>query len=165
MQFPKRTQTHILESDSWKILRQSLPSEWIVREVTERDYGIDCYVEIVWRNNEVTGDLCLLQLKSSGSIDWEESPSEWGKKARFSGIKKSTVNYWMGLPVPVFLMWAEVNTCKLFFASVKEQVRAQYPAYLDQDRNTMGFDFYSERTGNNAPLRSAVFPTVTLSLC
>ena len=127
MQFPKRTPTHVSESASWKILQQSLPAEWIIREVTERDYGVDCYVEIVWHNNEVTGDLCSLQLKSSDTINWKESSSKWGKKARFSGIKKSTVNYWMGLPVPVFLMWAEVQTGSLFFCIGKRASKSAIP--------------------------------------
>ena len=144
MQFPKRTETHVIESASWKVLQQAIPPAWIVREVTERDYGIDCYVEVVWHDNQVTGDLCSLQLKGSETIDWEDAASEWGRKARYSGVKKSTVNYWMRLPVPVFLIWAELKTGKMYYVSVKEQVRAQYPAYLDQSQKTMGFVFQSE---------------------
>lgn len=126
------------------MLQGAIPADWIVREVTERDYGIDCYVEIVWNDKQVTGDLCSLQLKGSKSIGWQDSDSKWGKRARFSGISKSTVNYWMRLPVPVFLMWADLKAGKVYFASVKEQVRAQYPAYLDEKQNTMGFDFHAE---------------------
>jgi Domain of unknown function (DUF4365) len=144
MQFPNRTSSHISESASWKILQHSLPPEWIIREPTERDYGVDYYVEIVRHNNQVTGELCILQLKSSKCVKWKKTQSTMGRKARFKGIKKSTVNYWMGLPVPVFLMWAEVDTGKMYFASVKEQVRAQFPAYRDQKQNTIGFDFYSD---------------------
>ena len=144
MEFPKRTATHISESASWKILQSALPSEWIVREISERDYGVDCYIEIVWKDHEVTGDLCSIQLKSTDRIEWSSQKTKRGHKFRFSGIKKSTVNYWMNLPVPVFLMLAETSTGKLFFAPVKDQVRSQYPEYLDENQKTLGFNFYSD---------------------
>ena len=37
----------MLESESWRLLQTLAPHEWIVRELTERDYGIDCYIELV----------------------------------------------------------------------------------------------------------------------
>ena len=52
MEFPKRALTHISESASWKILQNCLPPEWIIRDVTERDYGVDCYLEIVWKDHQ-----------------------------------------------------------------------------------------------------------------
>jgi len=144
MKFPKRTVSHISESASWKILQNTLPAEWIIREVTERDYGVDCYVEIVWKNNEITGDLCSIQLKSCNQIKWSSKKTKLGSKTTLSGIKKSTINYWMNLPVPVFLMLAETSTGNLFFAPVKGQIRSQYPAYLDNKHKTLGFSFYSD---------------------
>lgn len=143
MEFPKRAATHIAESASWKILQNALPAEWIIREVTERDYGVDCYVEIVGQNKQVTGNLCSIQLKSSKSIEWSAKTTKWGRKATFSGIKKETVNYWMNLPVPVFLMWAETSTGSIYFASVENQVRSRYEEYLDEKQRTFGFNFYS----------------------
>lgn len=144
MEFPKRTKTHIAETSSWKILQQAMPSKWIVREVTERDYGIDCYLEIIWKNNEITGDLCSLQLKGCEALQWEKKVGKWGKKTRYSGIKKSTVNYWMNLPVPVFLMVAEISSGRLYFSPIKEQVRLQYSAYIDEHQTTLGFPLFSE---------------------
>lgn len=47
MKYPERIDKHITESSSYKIFSNAIPDNWIVREVTERDYGIDCYVEIV----------------------------------------------------------------------------------------------------------------------
>ncbi len=144
MEFPKRTDSHVTESASWKILQKSLPEEWVIREVTERDYGIDCYVEIVQKDRQVTGDLCSIQLKGTDGIEWSKDANGQHSRARFSGIKKTTINYWMNLPVPVFLMWADIAKGKLFFSPVKAQVRRQYIAYLDQKQKTLGFDFFSD---------------------
>jgi hypothetical protein len=41
-----RTQTHIIDSRAVKAVMAHLPHHWVVRELTERDYGIDLMVEI-----------------------------------------------------------------------------------------------------------------------
>lgn len=134
MQFPKRADEHIKESAGWKVFQNTIPNEWIIRDVTERDYGIDAYVEIT-TNDEVSGNLFLIQLKTTNKIEWKEN------YARFSGIKKTTINYWYHLPVPVFLFWIELNTKNLYFASVKEQIRGQYQDFINENIQTMSFGF------------------------
>lgn len=129
--FPKRTDTHIKETDSWKILRNNIPSEWLIREVSERDYGIDCYIELVNTDKEVTGDLLSGQLKGTERLDWLVG-DDGTKEATFSGIKAETIHYWMNLPVPVFLFVADLTERTLYFAPVKQQVRRQYRNYLNQ---------------------------------
>nr|MBC8218414.1 DUF4365 domain-containing protein [Planctomycetota bacterium] len=132
MKFPKRSDTHIKESDSWKILKSRCPAEWIIREVSERDYGIDCYIELVNRDNEVTGDLLSVQLKGTDNIKWRVINEEM-KEATFSGLAAETIHYWMNLSVPVFLFVADLNSRNVYFAPVKKQVRSQYSKYLNQD--------------------------------
>lgn len=144
MEYPKRSSSHIKETASWKIFSSKVPDEWIIREVTERDYGIDSYVEIVSPNGDVRGDLCSVQLKSSSSINWTTLPDSENKIAKFAGLKKSTVNYWMGLPIPVFLIWAVVDCGKAFFSPIKEQTRKKYSKYLDPNIKTFSFDFIDE---------------------
>ena len=132
MKFPKRTDQHLAESESWKILLSKAPKNWIVRELSERDYGIDAYIEIASTKGDITGELCSIQLKGSKTIDWREM------SANFS-IKMPTVNYWMGLPVPVFMVWTDNTERRAFFAPVKSQVREKYDKYLTQ--KTLGFEF------------------------
>jgi len=131
MKLPKRLDTHIKESASWKILENKVPAEWVIREVSERDYGIDCYIELVNKDNEITGDLLSGQLKGTEKIKWKAKRNEV-REATFSGIKIETIHYWMNLPVPVFLLVADLTDTKLYFASVKQQVRSQYKKYLKQ---------------------------------
>ena len=130
MKLPKRISTHIKESDAWKILLTQVPPEWIVREVSERDYGIDCYIELVNKEAEVTGDLLSIQLKGSQNLRWK---SEGNKEfVSYSGIRIETINYWMSLPVPVFLFLADLSERTVYFCSVKEQVREQYTKFTEQ---------------------------------
>lgn len=138
MEFPKRTTQHITETVSWKILRAKAPDHWLVREVSERDYGIDAYVELVSRKGEVTGDLCSIQLKGSEKIEWQKDENQQPYRATFS-IEKPTINYWMGLPVPVFLVWTDNQEQRAYLAPVKSQVREQYDKYLAQE--SISFEF------------------------
>ncbi|MBW2078736.1 MAG: DUF4365 domain-containing protein [Deltaproteobacteria bacterium] len=132
MKYPKRPPTHIKETESWKILQHSVPSEWMVRGVSERDYGIDCYIEMVGRDGSVRGDLLSIQLKGTESLNWVHNEKQKRQETKFSGIKIETINYWMNLAVPVFLCIAETSTKRLYFAPVKQQVRNQYKKYKNQ---------------------------------
>lgn len=115
MDFPLRHITHSLERDAIEILSSYLPKEWIVREMTERDYGIDLYVEIVGKDRKVTGQLVAIQVKGKSKINFNKND-----EYTFSRIKRSTINYWTHLPVPVFIIvlciknkvpyWANINS-------------------------------------------------------
>ena len=132
MKYPQRPSTHIKETKSWKILKNSVPSEWMVREVSERDYGVDCYLEIVGNDGSVKGDLLSIQLKGTDHLDWKQNNKQKRQEAIFSGIKIETINYWMNLAVPVFLCVAETSTGNLYYAPIKNQVRNQYKKYMNQ---------------------------------
>lgn len=114
MEYPQRIDTHISESISFSALSSVLPEEWIVRELTERDYGVDLYVELVGKNGEITGDLVALQVKSANSVQFNDKGF-----FTYSGIKKSTINYWIGLPVPVFLIVVDLSNKHVYWSSVE----------------------------------------------
>lgn len=141
MDFPKRTAQHITETGSWKVLKAKAPDSWLVREVSERDYGIDAYIELVTLKGEVTGDLCSVQLKGSETIEWQKDEQDQPVRATFS-IEMPTINYWMGLPVPVFLVWTDNTAQRAYVAAVKSQVRKQFDKYLKQD--SLSFEFRPE---------------------
>lgn len=44
--FHMRTQSHIIDTKAVKAVMAQLPDHWVVRELSERDYGIDLLVEI-----------------------------------------------------------------------------------------------------------------------
>lgn len=118
MEYPKRIDSHISESISFNILSSALPKEWIVRELTERDYGIDLYVELVGKDRKVTGDLVALQVKSIDSVQFNDKGL-----FTYSGIKMSTINYWLGLPVPVFLVVVDLSNQHVYWSSVETNQR------------------------------------------
>ena len=121
MKLPKRVPQHISETASFKIFSSKVPNNWIIRDVTERDYGIDCYLEIVNQNNELTGDLALIQLKSRQSILWTKE-----NKFTLSKIDIATTNYWYSFPVPVFIFLVDINRNELYYLPIGNYIKTHY---------------------------------------
>ena len=113
MDFPTRAPEHVSESSSLKIVRNSLPALWVVRDISERDYGIDLYVEMVHHDAKLRGNMLALQVKSKKKVVFSNAEHQ------LSGIKRSTINYWLSLPVPVFVCLACISTGKCFWANVE----------------------------------------------
>ena len=143
MKLPSRPATHLTEAASWRLLQSLAPETWIVREVTERDYGIDAYIEITSDAGEITGDLISVQLKGTESLNWK-APKKAGKKSKNEmddldhtagspQIATSTANYWERLPVPVFLFVADLSAGDIYFTSVEPAIRRDYGKLASQD--------------------------------
>ncbi|MEH0083819.1 DUF4365 domain-containing protein [Vibrio antiquarius] len=141
MEYPRRINTHIYESKSLDIVSRSLPPEWIVRELTERDYGIDLYVELVTKDGLVTGDMIALQVKSTTTCRFNSK-----NKFSLSGIKRSTLNYWQGLPVPVFVFLVDLNSENVYWCCVQEELRK---GSFNGDSATITLGFYKHNTLSN----------------
>jgi hypothetical protein len=136
MRFPTRDQSHVTETASFKRLDRCIPDHWIVRHASERDYGIDCLIEpVADPGGPVEGHLLAIQMKGTKEISWRGGTDD--TETVYSGTRVETVNYWMGLPLPVFLCVHDQNTDAVFYARVQHQVRRRYHELLKQD--TFGF--------------------------
>lgn len=131
MRLPQRPTTHVTEAAAWKILQANAPDSWILREVTERDYGIDAYIEIATDQGEITGELISVQLKGTASINWRGKIGD--RRATSPAIKTSTANYWERLPVPVFLFVADLAEKEMYFVPVEPFIRRSYEKLSSQD--------------------------------
>lgn len=140
-ELPYRGKTHVIETLSRTLLLRALPPEWICREVLERDYGIDLYIEMIGESGLLTGHIVAVQLKARQNIRWrgknQNDVSNW---FLLTGIPKTTIKYWMALQVPVFLFLVELSSKKVFYAAVKRQVRQRYGRF--QKYNSFGFRFF-----------------------
>lgn len=125
MKFPKRPEAHVKEAEAWRLLQNLAPKEWIVREVSERDYGIDIYIELVSKDGNLTGQLMSVQLKGQQNIEWELSDGGH-RVARSPSIMTTTASYWLALPVPVFLFVADLSAKNVYFVAVQEDLRTRF---------------------------------------
>lgn len=128
MKLPQRQKQHISETASYKLFSSKIPDNWIVRDVTERDYGIDCYLELVNDNNELSGEIALIQLKSKQNIPWTKDDTY-----TLNGIEISTTNYWYKFPIPVFIFLTDIQAQELFFISVDYVIKRNFDDYVKQD--------------------------------
>jgi hypothetical protein len=125
MRLPQRPEQHVIETAAWRLLQALAPREWIVREVTERDYGIDCYIEFASSEGSITGDLMSVQLKGTKKLDWK-SLKRSGRASKTPPIQTATANYWLSLPIPVFVFVADLREENIFFSPAKEVLRNRY---------------------------------------
>lgn len=136
MKMPKRAIQHVSETASYKIFSKKIPNNWIIREVTERDYGIDCYVELVDKNNCLTGHLISFQLKSQTNIKWSKKNPDF---YNFPAIDIGTVNYWYLFAVPVFICLVDIGEEQVYFLPVRTFVRRNFKKYALQDKLSFRF--------------------------
>jgi hypothetical protein len=71
-----RTYQHIIDTKAVKLTLNAMPDHWVVRDLSERDYGIDLMVEIFSEQGkdefghsfyDATGRVCYLQVKGTNS--------------------------------------------------------------------------------------------------
>ena len=135
---PKRADNHIRETTGYKVLESVIPPEWIIRCVTERDYGVDCYIELVDEHNNLTGEIAFVQMKATDAINWRLDNG-----VRFYKVEKSTTNYLRSFRIPTYLFLVDLSTKELFFVSVKEYVAEHYDEYMAN--GTFAYEFYHDR--------------------
>ena len=138
-ELPKRADNHIRESAGSKVLESLIPASWIIREVTERDYGIDCYIEIVNADKRLTGEIAFVQMKTTDKIDWRIKD----KGFKFYKVERSTTNYLIGFKIPTYLFLVDLSTKEMFFLSVKEYILEHYKDYLKP--GSFAYEFSHDR--------------------
>ena len=118
-----------------RLFQAVAPESWILRETTERDYGVDAYVELVSPGGDITGKLMSAQLKAHTQLKWRSGTGK-ARVATSPAIKTSTTAYWFNLPVPVFLFVADLAEHKIHYISVKEHIRRNYQKLNTQESMT-----------------------------
>lgn len=149
--YPKRAPQHIQESRSLRAFSSRLPDDWILRHVTERDYGLDCLVEIPL-GDRLVGHVFGAQLKATKTLQWHQ-----GDTAALPGISCSTANYWLGLPFPVFLFLFVEEEDRVFVANVRAQCRRQYEKLVQQETTSFTIHRQLNLDDKDADLLLALF--------
>lgn len=110
----------------------------MIRDVTERDYGIDCYIELVDDCKRLTGEIAFLQMKTITQIEWHDTNNRF----RYYNVKKSTTNYLANFKIPTYVFWVDLTTREMFFISVKEYICEHFEHYINAEN--FAYDFYHD---------------------
>lgn len=139
-ELPIRADNHIRETSGYKVLESVIPSQWMIRDVTERDYGIDCYIELVDEDNRLTGEIAFVQMKSTDKIDWRVRDNGF----RFYKVERTTTNYLSGFRIPTYLFLVDLTAKELYFLPVKEYKLEHYKEYSSKT-DSFFYEFYKDR--------------------
>lgn len=112
-----RTYQHIIDTKSIKKILKSFPDHWVVRELSERDYGTDLIIEIFLESGkdkhehtvyESSGCICNIQVKGTNeSLNISKSDSS----VHYSFSKKSLL-YIERFATPFLLIRVDVSDDK-----------------------------------------------------
>ncbi|MBF04850.1 MAG: hypothetical protein CMP76_16330 [Flavobacterium sp.] len=162
---PKRkSESHIIEKKSLKIINDLLPEYWTIREY-KPDYGIDLSIELFEKKDyggkplyDTLGEHLFVQVKGVESIQWstiqikkrnniENSPlSENDTIGKIEVIKFSidtnelfTVHR-MGNTIPVILFLVDVTNYEIYFLCLNDYIEKvilpQTPNFFSLDQET-----------------------------
>jgi hypothetical protein len=123
-----RTQTHIVDSKAVKVVMAHLPHHWVVRELTERDYGIDLMVEIFAPGLKdakgkdafaATGSVFHIQIKGT-----EEALKSVQAGTINYCIDKNSLSYVEKFSIPFFLFRVSVaDPQKIYFLWIQRYIK------------------------------------------
>lgn len=102
-----RTYTHIVDSKAIKAVINELPIEWVIRSLTERDYGIDLMVELFEEDGPDKSG--RTKYRSSGwtanlQIKGTETPLKIGKKGLSVTLNTDFLHYAERFAIPFVLL-------------------------------------------------------------
>lgn len=97
--YPKRTQTHTIDTMAVRRLITTLSEDWIIRDLSDRDYGIDLKLEY-FDGQSPTGIIIFLQVKGTNKIIKERAGI-----VTFKNFPIHTLNYSNLFPEPFYLVY------------------------------------------------------------
>ncbi|MDO7207719.1 DUF4365 domain-containing protein [Acinetobacter nosocomialis] len=99
---PTRIETHRIDTKAIRTIFTHLNENWLVRNLEERDYGIDLQLER-FDLDDATGDFIFVQVKGTNE--------EFKEKVQLSGFPVDTIKYALMFDVPFFIFHTS-NTSK-----------------------------------------------------
>jgi len=141
----KRTRQHVMEEESERIFKNTIPSEWIVRKIPS-DYGIDYEVEIV-ENEMVTGKRFWVQLKSRKTIVVNSQNS-----ISYSADTK-LLNYALSCDFPLLLVLVDLKNEMIYWLPLQDEItfnlQLKNPYWKNQETNTVYIPKHNNLTQDN----------------
>lgn len=144
--FHMRTQSHIIDTKAVKAVMAQLPDHWVVRELSERDYGIDLLVEIFAPGLKdamgkdafvATGAVFHIQIKGT-----EKPLKPVGAGTINYSLQKKSLAYMEKFSTPFFLFRVSTKEPQTIFFTwiqgyIKEVMDRETPMWRDQDGDTI----------------------------
>lgn len=160
----QRVFQHIMEDDSYAIIKNLLPREWVIREFNRPDYGIDLVIELFdvidTEIAETLGEFIFVQVKAIQSLElkrekiypvqnvakgqWLEDKSEYAEIDVVKFVIDTNTIYTIqetGSSVSVLLFVVDLDGKNVYFVCLNDYiekiVQPKTPSYIEQDSITI----------------------------
>lgn len=129
IQYPQQSVQQKTEYDSLSILSYFLKDLGVLRNVTTNDFGIDLELDFISKSF-LPGRIIKAQVKASRELKLDVSGLPC-----ISGIKQSTLGYWMGISFscPVIVFAVDVKSEAIYFS---EPIHKQAASLIDGTEST-----------------------------
>lgn len=176
----QRSLNQIKEDDSFQILKEKLPREWVIHSYGA-DYGIDCVIELFDFTNkdktlaETLGENIFIQLKASSSVNYTtrkafaranvaKGPLKENKNdfheiqvAKFKlDISDILTVQSIGPAIPVLLILVDVTSSRVFFVNLNDYIDKilipEDPNYINKKSKSIYIPIQNELLKNESSL-------------
>lgn len=131
-----RIYPHVVETKSKNCIRSRIDSfgekgDYLYRELTERDYGIDGIVEC-FENGVPTGKIAFVQIKGTSKTI---IPQKNKPVVSCVGISKSNLQYAKQNRIPVILLYVSLqDPCPIYYADLRKVAQR---VHIKEDAETV----------------------------
>jgi len=166
----KRVLQHIMEDESYKIIKKYIPKEWVVRDFNRPDYGIDLVIELFNKIDEeyaeTLGEFIYVQVKSAKQLEiknekiysvgnvakgiWNEDNSTYTQIEVVKYVFDINSIYSiqsLGGSVAVLLFLVDINAESVYFICLNDYIDKiilpKQPNYTEQESITITIPTYN----------------------
>lgn len=134
MKIPKRSSTHRTDTLAVRAVISELPADWLIRNLEERDYGVDLQIEI-FDGDEPTGQIAHIQIKGTDSA--------FNGAPKFGSFPVKTIGYAERFSAPFFVFHTSTKTKETYFVWLQKYAATRLaldsPDWRSQDSVTINF--------------------------
>lgn len=134
MKIPKRSSTHRTDTLAVRAVISELPADWLIRNLEERDYGVDLQIEI-FDGDEPTGQIAHIQIKGTDSA--------FNGVPKFGSFPVKTIGYAERFSAPFFVFHTSTKTKETYFVWLQKYAATRLtldsPDWRSQDSVTINF--------------------------
>jgi len=130
----RRTLQHKIDTKAIRKIFTQLDENWLVRNLDERDYGIDLTLER-FNDENATGDFIFVQVKGT--------QSEFNSNFSLSGFPTKTIEYSLLFDVPFFVFYTSLqsNQTKFIWLQKYVNLKLENTTTQWQEQNTVTLYF------------------------
>jgi hypothetical protein len=149
MRLPKRDGNHRVETKAVRQIICGLPPDWLIRNMDERDYGIDLMFE-VFNTSFPTGRIAFVQSKGT-----EKAFTIKNDSIVLNDFPVKTIEYALRLSSPFFIFYTSLSSNETVFVWLQRYALTELSATTPKwrDRESVKIDFPFENKLNDGLLK------------